>query len=43
MRDYPWEMVQVRYTIGGDNGPVDPDLPAMVQRLERDLSTRRAW
>ena len=24
---YPWDMVQVRYTIGGDNGPVDPSLP----------------
>jgi hypothetical protein len=28
---YPWEMVQVRYTIGGDNGPVDPQLPDFVK------------
>jgi hypothetical protein len=27
---YPYEVVQVRYTVGGDNGPVDPNLPAFV-------------
>ena len=27
---YPYEMVQVRYTVGGDNGPVDPNLPGFV-------------
>jgi hypothetical protein len=29
-RGYPYEMVQVRYTVGGDNGPVDPNLPEFV-------------
>jgi alpha-mannosidase len=28
---YPYSMVQVRYTIGGDNGPPDPDLPDFVR------------
>jgi hypothetical protein len=28
---YAWDLVQVRYTIGGDNGPVDPDLPDVVR------------
>jgi len=29
--EYPYDMVQVRYTIGGDNGPPDPDLPDAVK------------
>jgi len=29
--DYPYDMVQVRYSIGGDNGPPDPDLPEFVK------------
>ncbi len=29
--DYPYDMVQVRYTIGGDNGPPDPELPDVVR------------
>ncbi len=28
---YPYDMVQVRYTIGGDNGPPDPQLPDFVR------------
>jgi hypothetical protein len=28
---YAWDLVQVRYTIGGDNGPVDPELPDFVK------------
>jgi len=28
---YPYDMVQVRYTIGGDNGPPDPNLPDFVK------------
>ena len=28
---YPYDMVQVRYTVGGDNGPPDPDLPKFVK------------
>lgn len=30
-QNYPYDMVQLRYTVGGDNGPVDPDLPAFVK------------
>lgn len=29
--DYPYDMVQLRYTIGGDNGPVDAHLPDFVR------------
>jgi hypothetical protein len=29
--NYAWDLVQVRYTIGGDNGPVDPELPDFVK------------
>jgi alpha-mannosidase len=29
---YPYDMVQVRYTTGGDNGYPDPDLPDFVKR-----------
>jgi hypothetical protein len=40
---YPWDMVQVRYTIGGDNGPVDPALPdAVMAWNERFASPRLA-
>ncbi|HUT90075.1 MAG TPA: discoidin domain-containing protein [Thermoguttaceae bacterium] len=28
---YPYDMVQVRYSIGGDNGPPDPNLPEFVK------------
>ncbi|OHB68141.1 MAG: hypothetical protein A2V70_12000, partial [Planctomycetes bacterium RBG_13_63_9] len=28
---YPYDMVQLRYSIGGDNGPPDPDLPEFVK------------
>ncbi|NIA12682.1 MAG: hypothetical protein GWP08_01285 [Nitrospiraceae bacterium] len=28
---YPYDMVQVRYSIGGDNGPPDPQLPDFVR------------
>ncbi len=38
---YPYSMVQVRYTIGGDNGPPDPDLPDFVRKWnERYRSPR---
>ena len=36
-RGYPYEIVQVRYTVGGDNGPVDPNLPRVRGGLERAL------
>ncbi|MBN2264853.1 MAG: hypothetical protein JW775_03470, partial [Candidatus Aminicenantes bacterium] len=29
--EYPYSMVQVRYTVGGDNGPPDPDLAGLVR------------
>lgn len=28
---YPYDMVQLRYSINGDNGPPDPDLPDFVK------------
>lgn len=31
-KSYPYSMVQVRYTVGGDNGPPDPDLADYVRR-----------
>jgi hypothetical protein len=31
-QDYPYDMIQLRYTIGGDNGPTDADLPDFVRR-----------
>ncbi len=31
-KGYPYSMVQVRYTIGGDNGPPDPGLADTVKR-----------
>lgn len=30
-RDYPYDIAQIRYEIGGDNGPPDPGLPAQVK------------
>lgn len=30
-RGYPYSLVQVRYTVGGDNGPPDPKLSDMVR------------
>jgi hypothetical protein len=38
---YPWDMVQVRYTIGGDNGPVDPALPDAVKAWNERFSSPR--
>ncbi len=38
---YPYEMVQVRYTVGGDNGPVDPKLPAFVASWNERYETPR--
>ena len=29
--EYPYDMVQLRYSIGGDNGPPDPDLSDFVK------------
>ena len=38
---YPYDMVQVRYTIGGDNGPVDPSLPDAVKAWNEMFATPR--
>ncbi|HPA17159.1 MAG TPA: glycoside hydrolase [Verrucomicrobiae bacterium] len=37
--DYPYDLVQLRYSIGGDNGPPDPELPAFV----RQWNDRYKW
>ncbi len=38
---YPYDLVQIRYTIGGDNGPVDPDLPAFVKVWNEEFASPR--
>jgi len=38
---YPWDIVQVRYTIGGDNGPVDPALPEAVKAWNEQFASPR--
>ena len=38
---YPYDMVQVRYTVGGDNGPVDRALPAFVKAWNERFATPR--
>lgn len=35
---YPYDLVQLRYTVNGDNGPPDPDLPGFV----RDWNAKHA-
>jgi alpha-mannosidase len=40
-RGYPYEPVQVRHTVGGDNGPVDPNLSDWVQRWNEAYDTPR--
>jgi alpha-mannosidase len=35
-KGYPYSMVQVRYTIGGDNGPPDPDLADYVRKWNEE-------
>ena len=40
-KDYPYDLVQVRYTIGGDNGPTDPRLPAFVKEWNERFETPR--
>lgn len=39
--DYPYELVQVRYTIGGDNGPVDAGLPDFVRTWNETFEVPR--
>ncbi len=38
---YPYEMVQVRYTTGGDNGPPDPKLSETVQAWNAEFESPR--
>jgi hypothetical protein len=38
---YAYEMIQVRYTVGGDNGPVDPALPDFVARWNEQFTSPR--
>lgn len=38
---YPYEMVQVRYTVGGDNGPPDATLPEVVRRWNETYASPR--
>jgi hypothetical protein len=40
-KDYPYDMVQVRYTVGGDNGPTDPKLPAFVKTWNETFDAPR--
>jgi len=37
--EYPYDMIQLRYSIGGDNGPPDPDLSDFV----RDWNQKYAY
>jgi alpha-mannosidase len=39
--DYPYDMIQVRYTIGGDNGPPDPRLPDFVKAWNETYESPR--
>ncbi|MCJ7810629.1 MAG: hypothetical protein MUP62_00260, partial [Dehalococcoidia bacterium] len=41
VKGYPYSMVQVRYTIGGDNGPPDPDLAECVRKWNEDYASPR--
>jgi alpha-mannosidase len=36
---YPYSMVQVRYTVGGDNGPPDPELSDYVRRWNDEYAS----
>ncbi|MBM3296147.1 MAG: hypothetical protein FJY83_00940 [Candidatus Aminicenantes bacterium] len=38
---YPYDIVQVRYTIGGDNGPPDPRLPDRVREWNERYESPR--
>ena len=35
--NYPYSLVQVRYTVGGDNGPIDPALPDAVKAWNEEF------
>jgi len=38
---YRWDLIQARYTVGGDNGPTDPDLPDVVKRWNEQFESPR--
>lgn len=38
---YPYEILQLPYTIGGDNGPPDPNLPDFVKKWNERFSVPR--
>jgi hypothetical protein len=38
---YAYDLIQVRYTIGGDNGPVDANLPGFVKRWNEQFASPR--
>ncbi|MGQ9801902.1 MAG: hypothetical protein ACUVRL_09605 [Candidatus Saccharicenans sp.] len=40
-KNYPYSLVQVRYTVGGDNGPPDPDLSRQVVDWNKEFLTPR--
>jgi hypothetical protein len=40
-KGYPYSMVQVRYTVGGDNGPPDPDLADTVRSWNEKYASPR--
>jgi len=40
-RGYAWDLIQARYTIGGDNGPTDPNLPDVVKHWNEQFETPR--
>ncbi len=40
-KKYPYSMVQVRYTVGGDNGPPDPELADTVKAWNEKYASPR--
>jgi alpha-mannosidase len=40
-RNYPYDMVMVRYTVGGDNGPPDPNLPDVIRAWNEEYASPR--
>jgi len=38
---YPYDIVQLPYTVGGDNGPPDPNLPGFVRRWNERYASPR--
>ncbi|MCR4395563.1 MAG: hypothetical protein NUW07_02370 [Candidatus Saccharicenans sp.] len=40
-KNYPYSLVQVRYTVGGDNGPPDPDLSRQVADWNQEFLSPR--